>query len=167
MPRHNLLLAIAAAPQAASMLGLRLGWMFAISLCAIGLWCWLNRSLAGGTCIALGAGMNMLAMAFHGGAMPIHASTLAAVGRAATPGMLLNGSKDVVVQASSLGWLADWLVVHVGAIIVVASPGDLLLAVGIFYWLLVSPSQRKDLPHAPRYTWLTLRARRAFASGTE
>jgi hypothetical protein len=34
---------------------------------------------------------------------------------------------------------------------VIASPGDLVVVAGILYWLLISPSQRKEQTHAPRH----------------
>jgi uncharacterized protein DUF5317 len=167
MPRYNMLLAIAATPQIANMLGMRLQWMIVVSIVAIGLWCLYNRTLAGVLCITIGAGMNMLAMAFHGGAMPVHASTLAALGQTIAPGTILAGSKDVVIQSSLLGLLADWLVIHIGSKAIIASPGDLLALAGITYWLLVSPSQRKDLPHVSGHTWFALRSRHTYPSSPE
>jgi uncharacterized protein DUF5317 len=166
-PRDNLLLAIAAAPQVASMLGLRLPWLLAGSVVAIGLWYLYNRTLTGVLCITIGAGMNMLVMALHGGAMPVHASTLAALGEIAAPGTILAGSKDVVIQSSPLGLLADWLVIQIGSRAIIASPGDLFALTGIVYWLLASPSQRKDPPHVPGHHWFPLRSRHSCPSGGE
>lgn len=167
LPRYNLFLAIAAVPQVANMLGMRLQWMIVFSIVAISVWCVYNYRLAGVLCIAVGAGLNMLVMALHGGAMPVHQSTLAALGQAFAPGTILLGSKDVVIQSSPLGLLADWLVIQIGGKAIIASPGDLLVLVGITYWLLVSPSQRKDLAHAPSHTWFTFRSREPSSSGTE
>jgi hypothetical protein len=97
--------------------------------------------------------MNLLPMALHGGSMPMHASTIAAFGQTIVPGTILVGSKDVVVQSSPLGLLADWLVFWVSSgKAVAASPGDLVVIAGILYWLLVSPSQRKEQAHAPHLT---------------
>lgn len=152
LPRANLLLAVAVAPQIAAMFGLRALWAFLISATAIGLWCFYNRALAGAWCITIGAAMNLLAMALHGGSMPLHAGTIAALGQAIAPGTILVGSKDIVVHSSPLGLLADWLVFSIGGKAVVASPGDLILIAGILCWLLVSPSQRKEQAYAPRYT---------------
>jgi hypothetical protein len=152
MPRANLLLAVAVAPQIAAMFGIRALWAFLISATAIGLWCFYNRGLAGAACITLGAIMNLLPMALHGGSMPVHTGTVAAFGQMIAPDTLLIGSKDVVVQSSPLGLLADWLVFWVSSgKAVVASPGDLVIVAGILYWLLVSPSQRKEQTHAPHF----------------
>ena len=153
MPRANLLLAIAVAPQIATMFGIRALWAFLISAAAIGVWCFYNRALAGAPCITLGATMNLLPMALHGGSMPVHAGTIAAFGQTIAPGTILVGSKDVVVQSSPFGLLADWLVFWLSSgKVVVASPGDLIVVAGILYWLLASPSQRKEQTHAPRLT---------------
>src|SRR6476659_7624356 len=73
-------------------------------------WCLCNRALAGVPAVALGVIMNLLIMAFHGGAMPIYADTLADIGHSFAPGTLLMGSKDVVVQSAALWSLSDWLV---------------------------------------------------------
>jgi hypothetical protein len=167
MPRYNMLLALAAVPQVAGMLGLRLTWLFALSAVAIGLWCFHNRKIAGVLCITIGAGMNMLVMALHGGAMPVHVSTLAALGQNFAPGTVLTASKDVVIQSSPLGLLADWLVIRLGPKAIIASPGDLLVLIGVLYWLLVSPSQRKELPYAPSHVWLPFRSRHAWPPGAE
>jgi hypothetical protein len=167
LPRYTILLALAAMAQAASMLGLRLSWLFVFSALAIGLWCFYNLNIAGVLCITIGAGMNMLVMALHGGAMPVHASTLAALGLNFAPGTLLIASKDVVIQSSSLGLLADWLVIHLGSKVIIASPGDLLVLIGVLYWLLVSPSQRKDLSYAPSHAWLSSRARHVCPPGAK
>jgi hypothetical protein len=150
MPRANLLLAVAVAPQIGAMFGMRALWAFLISAMAIGLWCFYNRALAGATGITLGAIMNLLPMALHGGSMPVHAGTIAALGPPIAPGTILVGSKDVVVQSSPLGLLADWIVFWVSNDrAVAASPGDLVVIAAILYWLLVSPSQRKERAHAP------------------
>ena len=151
MPRANLLLAVAVAPQIAAMFGIRALWAFLISATAIGLWCFYNRGLSGAAYITLGAIMNLLPMALHGGSMPVHTDTVAAFGQIVAPDTLFIVSKDVVVQSSPLGLLADWLVFWVSSgKAVVASPGDLVVVAGVLYWLLVSPAQRKEQAHAPR-----------------
>lgn len=141
LPRYNLLLVIAAVPQLGVLLGLRIPGMFLVSVAAIALWCIVNRTVAGIPAIAVGVAMNLLVMALHGGAMPIHTATLAHLGLAAAPGTLLPGSKDIVVQTSLLGLLADWLVLRAGPATFVASPGDIVVAIGLLWWLLLSHSQ--------------------------
>jgi hypothetical protein len=167
LPRYTALLALAAAAQAASMLGLHLTWLFAFSAVAISWWCFYNLKIAGVLCITIGAGMNMLVMALHGGAMPVHASTLAALGQHVAPGTLLIASKDVVIQSSPLGLLADWLVIHLGSKVIIASPGDLLVLIGVLCWLLASPSQRKDFSYAPSHAWFSARARHVCPPGAK
>jgi hypothetical protein len=135
LPRYNLLLAIAAVPQAGSILGVRIPAMFLVSVVAFGAWCLCNRAIAGVPVVALGVMLNLLVMASYGGAMPIHADVLAGLGYAAPAGSLLAGSKDVVVESTYLTLLSEWIVVP-GPI--VASPGDLIAVAGIVYWLLFS-----------------------------
>jgi hypothetical protein len=112
--------------------------------------------------------MNLLTMALHGGSMPLHAGTIAAFGQTIAPGTILVGSKDVVVQSSPLGLLADWLVFWVSSgKVVVVSPGDLIVIAGILYWLLFSPVRRKEQTHAPRLTTHATRPHLAQASRAE
>jgi hypothetical protein len=138
MPRYWLLLAIAAVPQLGSLLGIWIAGMFLVSVAAIFVWCICNRAIAGIPAVAAGVIMNLLVMAFHGGAMPIHAATLAQIGHIFAPGTLLMGSKDVVVQSATLWLLSDWLVLPAGATTYVASPGDVVVMVGVIWWLLFS-----------------------------
>lgn len=152
MPRYSLMLVIAAVPQAGSVMGIWIPGMFLVSVAAIFAWCLSNRSIAGVLLVAVGVIMNLLVMAFYGGAMPIHAETLALIGDAATPGTLLAGSKDVVVQAGPFGLLSDWLVLPISAATIVASPGDVLVIVGIVWWLLFSHRPERVIP------MMTLRA---------
>ena len=109
MPHYWLLLAIAAVPQLGSLLGIWIPGMFLVSVTAIFIWCLCNRAVAGIPAVAAGVIMNLLVMAFHGGAMPIRAETLAQIGHTFVPGTLLMGSKDVVVHqprcgCSPIGW---------------------------------------------------------------
>jgi uncharacterized protein DUF5317 len=146
MPRYWLLLAIAAVPQLGSMLGIWIPGMFLVSVATIVVWCMCNSTIAGIPAIAAGVMMNLLVMAFHGGAMPVHATTLAQLGEVVVPGTLLMGSKDIVVQSTLLWLLSDWLVLPAGNATFVASPGDLLVIVGVVWWLLFSLEQERDRP---------------------
>src|SRR5215211_1986596 len=146
MPRYWLLLAIAAVPQLGNLLGVWISGMFLVSVGAIFVWCLCNRAIAGVPTIAVGVVMNLMVMAFHGGAMPIHAATLAQIGYAVAPGTLLMGSKDLVVQTAALGVLADWLVLPAGVTTFIASPGDLVVLIGVIWWLLFSYTHERPRP---------------------
>lgn len=146
MPRSWLLLIIAALPQAAGLLGIRMPGMFLTSVAAITIWCLLNRAIAGVPMVSLGIALNLLAMGFYGGAMPIHAHTMAQIGYPAAVGALPSGSKDIVVQSAQLALLFDWIVLPSRVITIVASPGDLILLIGIMWWLLFSYEQERDQP---------------------
>jgi hypothetical protein len=146
MPRYWLLLAIGAVPQLGNLLGIWISGMFLVSVGAIFVWCLCNRAIAGIPAIAVGVVMNLMVMAFHGGAMPIHAATLAQIGYAVAPGTLLMGSKDLVVQTAALGLLADWLVLPAGVATFIASPGDLVVLIGVIWWLLFSHSHERLQP---------------------
>jgi Family of unknown function (DUF5317) len=146
MPRYWLLLAIAAVPQLGSLLGIWIPGMFLVSVTAIFVWCLCNRTIAGVPAVAVGVIMNLVVMAFHGGAMPIQAEILARIGHSFVPGTLLMGSKDIVVQSAALWLLSDWLVLPAGATTFVASPGDLVVIVGVIWWLLLSHQEERDRP---------------------
>ena len=146
MPRYWLLLAIAAVPQLGNLLGVWITGMFLVSVGAIFVWCICNRAIAGVPAIAVGVVMNLLVMAFHGGAMPIHAATLAQIGYVVAPGTLLMGSKDLVVETATFGLLADWLVLPAGITTFVASPGDLVVLIGVIWWLLFSHAYERPKP---------------------
>lgn len=135
LPRAWPLLAIAALPQLISMLGIRGLILFSITTIALGLWCWLNRSLSGVWLVSIGIALNLLVMGLHGGAMPIHSDSLRALGHTVSEGTVLLGSKDLVVDAGLLRYLGDWIVVDWTPIAFVASPGDILILLGIVQWL--------------------------------
>jgi hypothetical protein len=147
MPRYAPLLAIAAVPQIGSLLGIWIPGMFAISVLAFCSWCLCNRDIPGVLIVAFGVMLNLLVMAFHDGAMPIHADLLAATGNAAPVGSMLWGSKDIVVHSAPLASLSDWMIVSSGARTLIASPGDLIAAAGILFWLLFSRSTKEGFSH--------------------
>ncbi|MGQ9547888.1 MAG: DUF5317 family protein [Roseiflexus sp.] len=137
-PRYNLLPAIAAVPQVGHALGIRIGEMFVVSVVAITLWCLCNYRIAGVPMIAAGAASNFLAMAWHGGAMPVRADILAGLGYRFDPGIFVEGSKDVVVHHSPLWLLSDWMVISTDIFTLIISPGDILIAGGVVIWLMFS-----------------------------
>jgi hypothetical protein len=147
MPRYWPLLAVAVVPQIGSLFGIIIPWMFLGAIAAILIWCFCNWALRGAPIVALGVGLNLVVMAFHGGAMPIHADVLASIGQVAAPGTLLVGSKDVAVQSSMLWLLSDWIVIWFGANTIVLSPGDLILFTGVIWWLLFSRRLEKEDAH--------------------
>lgn len=143
LPRAWPLLAIAAAPQLLSMVGIRGIWLFAITCIALGMWCWHNRRLPGVALVTAGFALNLLVMGLHGGAMPISSDSLAALGHSATVGTALAESKDVVVNNTTFGFLGDWIVVTWLPVHFVASPGDVLVLAGIVRWLLSGNMPRR------------------------
>ena len=143
LPRYWLLLVIAAAPQVGSLLGLWIPGMFLVTVCAFCAWSLCNRNIPGVLIIALGIMLNLLVMARYGGAMPIGVDVLAQLGQLAPHGVVMAGSKDVIVQTPALALLSDWIILLSGSRVIVASPGDLIAVVGIAYWLLFSSSKEK------------------------
>jgi hypothetical protein len=148
MPRYNLLLLIAAVPQAGSLLGIWIPGMFLVSVAAFCIWCLWNRNVAGVLIVAIGVLLNLLVMASYGGAMPIHIDVLAGVGHTIPAGSVMMGSKDVVLRSVYLAPLSDWIVLLSGTRTIIASPGDLISVVGIVYWLLFSHLIKERDSHA-------------------
>jgi len=148
MPRYWPLLVIALVPQVGNLAGIRIPGMFFVAIAVIGIWCACNRDIAGTAVVAIGIGLNLLVMGFHGGSMPIRADVLASLGYAAAHGMELVGSKDIVIDTSMLWLLSDWIILTLGAKKVFVSPGDLIIVAGVAWWLLFSHRPEKDQAHA-------------------
>ena len=147
LPRYWLLLVIAAAPQIGSLLGIWIPGMFLVTVCAFCAWSLGNRDIPGVLIIALGVMLNLLVMACYGGAMPISVDVLAQLGHHMPHGVVMAGSKDVVVQSPTLALLSDWIILLSGARTIVASPGDLIAVIGIVYWLLFSTWSKEKVHH--------------------
>jgi len=148
MPRFWPLLVVALVPQVGNLVGIRILGMFFVAIAVIGIWCAYNRDIPGTAVVAVGIGLNLLVMGFHGGSMPIRADILAAFGHVAAPGTVLVGSKDVVIDTSALWLLSDWIILALGAKKVIVSPGDLIIVAGVAWWLLFSHRPEKDQAHA-------------------
>jgi hypothetical protein len=149
MPRYWPLLVVAIVPQVGNLVGIRIPGMFFVAIAVIGIWCAYNRVIPGTAVVAIGIGLNLLVMAFHGGSMPIRADVLLRTfGVVAVPGTVLLGSKDVVIDTSALWLLSDWIILALGAKKVVVSPGDLIIVAGVAWWLLFSHQPEKDQSHA-------------------
>jgi hypothetical protein len=149
MPRFWPLLAVAIVPQVGNLVGISIPGMFFIAIVVIGIWCIYNRDIPGTVVVAVGIGLNLLVMGFHGGSMPVRADILrSAFGVVAAPGTIIAGSKDVVIDASALWLLSDWIVVSLGATKVIVSLGDLIIVAGVAWWLLLSHQPEKDQSHA-------------------
>jgi hypothetical protein len=148
MPRFWLLLAVALVPQVGNLVGIRIPGMFFVAIAVVGIWCIYNRDIPGTAVVAVGIGLNLLVMGFHGGSMPVRADVLRLVGVVAAPGTILVGSKDVVIDTSALWLLSDWIILPLGATKVIVSLGDLIIAAGVAWWLLFSHRPEKDQAHA-------------------
>lgn len=149
MPRFSLLLAVAIVPQVGNLVGIRIPGMFFVAIAVIGIWCIYNHDIPGTAVVAVGIGLNLLVMGFHGGSMPVRADILLRTfGVAVAPGTILVGSKDVVIDTSALWLLSDWIILSLGATKVIVSPGDLIIVAGVAWWLLFSHQPEKDQAHA-------------------
>src|SRR5215212_5807382 len=149
LPRFWLLLVIALVPQVGNLVGIRILGMFFVAIAVIGIWCAYNRDIPGTAVVAVGIGLNLLVMGFHGGSMPIRADILLrAFDVIVAPGTILVGSKDVVIDTSALWLLSDWIILPLGATKVIVSLGDLIIVAGVAWWLLFSHRPEKDQVHA-------------------
>ena len=144
LPGYWPVLALALAPQIANLAGFRVAGMFFWAIVAVFVWCMLNYAVGGALLVALGVGMNLLPMAWHGGYMPIRTDILAEIGQVVAPGTVLLGSKDIAVLSSPLWLLSDWIILRLPSGPIVASPGDAVVVVGIVWWLLFSHRPEKE-----------------------
>jgi hypothetical protein len=148
LPRAWGLLAAAGLPQIALIIGIESFWLALISAICIAIWGLLNRTIIGLPIVSLGMLMNMLAMVAHGGRMPIDSAVLARLGHTVEPGVILLGSKDVVVDGSLFLWLSDHLVIGTGKLALIASPGDVVLLIGLLCWIIFSQAAQRNDAHA-------------------
>jgi len=168
LPRAWPLLAIAAVPAGALLLGIQHMLLCLVAIMSLVLWGWRNWRLAGTPLLSAGALLNLLAMAYHNGAMPILDTTLRAVGQTAPVGDLLLGSKDIVIATSPVALLSDWIILSLGADRwVIASPGDLLLVAGILWWLWFSGAAQRGTHDIRSTTVLSHRHSAPTARGTQ
>jgi hypothetical protein len=114
-----------------------------LSTVLVTLWIFRNAHLPGSRWVLIGVISNGVAMAIHGGAMPLDPAVADQLGLQATP-YLLQGSKDVIGQADLWQWLADWIVVRTSLFILVLSPGDLGILAGLLHWSCACRTQRES-----------------------
>lgn len=148
MPTYWPLLVVAALPQIALVYGIAIPGSALISLVLVGAWGALDRAVSGAPLISIGMLANLLAMALHGGRMPIHADLVAGLGDASSVGAALAGSKDVVVSGSPILWLSDQFQISFQHITLIASPGDIVVVAGILWWLFLSTPAQRSRDHA-------------------
>lgn len=114
-------------------------------------WGWRNRASRGLAFASGGMVLNLGVMLACGGAMPIGIDILRRLGRNPPLYSLLAGSKDIVVPMTHLWWLGDWLPIQVAHHLFVLSIGDVLLAIGLVWWMIHATIQhftvRRTAPH--------------------
>lgn len=154
LPRASWLLAVAAAPQIATILGMHIPAGIVLTIGAGAVWGWMNRSVRGVLILAFGAALNMLPMLLHG-AMPISPDTLALVHVMAEPGTHLHATKDIVVENSVLWFLGDWIMLWLPGTAdkaIIMSPGDSVMLIGLVRWLFARRPRESEsswLPSTP------------------
>jgi Family of unknown function (DUF5317) len=149
LPRYWLLLLTAAIPQIGLIYGINIPGMFLVTAGCIALWGLSNREVGGISIIATGMLLNLLPMAAHGGRMPIHVDAIGAhSGYADAIGTVIAGSKDIVVSGSPLLLLSDHIPLVFSNFTLIASPGDLIVVIGVILWLFASSSPQRRRAHA-------------------
>lgn len=168
LPRRWPLLIIAALPAVGLLVGVHHSMLCVLAIVGTTAWAWSNRQLHGMPLILCGALLNLVVMAYHNGAMPIALDTMRSVGYTGQVGALLHGSKDVIVGATPLALLADWIILPLGGDrYMVASPGDMLLAAGIGWWLWFSGAAQRGKDDIRSLPTLSHRQQAATISGTK
>jgi hypothetical protein len=128
-----------------------------VSLVLLLVFCWFNRRSSGVWLLALGLFLNLLVIAVNGGFMPISPQTASRLIPPETLATLENedrfGYKDILLLPGQtrLIWLSDCFLPPKGFLYQVAfSPGDVLIAVGAF-WLMVMQGKALKVPkHKPK-----------------
>lgn len=99
---------------------------------------WFNRHLPGVVCIMAGAIVNMISVLIHGGRMPV-------MERAAELAQIPFSPEDArhqLMTPDDIWWLGDWIPLFK----VVISPGDVLVGIGIIWFLVkISPKRIKHV----------------------
>lgn len=92
-----------------------------------------------------GAVLNAAVIVANGGRMPVSARALETAGRPA--GHALLGGTDprhvLATSGSPLGLLGDRLAFHIGGLAGIASPGDVLMAVGVAGFVQAAMAERR------------------------
>jgi hypothetical protein len=89
--------------------------------------------------VLLGAALNFIAIATHGGVMPVSPRAWSLVhGSALTPG---DSRHSVLTGGDSLWWLTDWIPV----IRYIVSPGDVLVGTGLMLFILLNARKRETV----------------------
>lgn len=132
---HSYLVALAAGIELLVLYRQEFVWGPLLGAICIALWALCNRSLPGARLLLLGAAANGLAMLSNHGSMPLDPAVAQALGMTGSAYELLAGSKDTIGQPGALLWLADWLVVRTWSMILVVSPGDLLIGAAVIRWM--------------------------------
>lgn len=98
---------------------------------------WFNRNIAGIHAIALGCTLNLLAVIFHHGRMPVLEQSLRIAGLTDIP----DDARHQLVTESLFWWLGDWIPLYK----MVISIGDLCVGAGMMIFIFKnSPLRRKN-----------------------
>lgn len=117
-----------------------LGVVYALTILAAGVFLFVNRHIAGVGLLALGGGLNGVAIVANGGVMPARPGALEAAGRPVVEEGFRNSA---AVVDPHLPWLGDWFAIPAGwPLSNVFSVGDAILALGALVLLHVTCGSR-------------------------
>jgi hypothetical protein len=115
------------------------GWLLELAFLIVIFGLAANARIRGIPLILLGASLNFIAIAAHGGVMPVSPSAWSVVHSSAlTPG---DSRHTVLTQGDSLWWLTDWIPV----VRYIVSPGDVLVGAGLVLFILSNARKRETV----------------------
>jgi hypothetical protein len=113
----------------------KLGVILILTFTGILIWLWINRNIAGLKWIFAGTLLNLLALLFHGGLMPVSENALQQTGQ--DPLSFATDSRHQSMTDSYFWILGDWIPV----VKYVLSPGDLFVGTGIILLVLINSTK--------------------------
>jgi hypothetical protein len=103
-------------------------WVFDVTLMGVLVGLWRNRGIPGMWTILIGTCLNFLAVATHGGFMPVSLSAWHESGHTTVQ---LQDSRHVIASDGGTDWLGDWIPLFR----YVLSPGDIVAGVGMVMFI--------------------------------
>ena len=127
-------------------------WLQSVAYGLLVLLAVVNRHLPGSSYLLAGTGANALVIVANGGRMPVSEAAIHIAARDAERGVALNTllaeqslTHELLTPDTRLPWLADIIPLpHPFPFPSVASPGDVLIALGLFWFIVSSMGTRRD-----------------------
>jgi hypothetical protein len=114
-------------------------WILELGLLAVIAGLAVNVQIRGILLVLIGAVLNLIAIATHGGVMPVSPTAWSLVHDSAlVPG---DARHTVLAGGDSLWWLTDWIPV----VRYIVSPGDVLVGTGLILFILFNARKRETV----------------------